>query len=202
MTTTKLYQTAESQPLFIDALPLRREEQYPSAGLRRLIGSMSNCKRNLREVNALPLDLWDIEEISMWADSLSAVFLRQVQSAKDRRARATKAAQDHAYAQQWRDTKNSPDGIIRARAKRQGRIAQATALWGDKKKMRALYAEARRKTRETGIKHVVDHKVPLVALDAEGNHIACGLHTDDNMVVITESENLEKWAWFNPDQMH
>lgn len=49
----------------------------------------------------------------------------------------------------------------------------------------ALYEEAARLTRETGVKHEVDHIKPL----SRG-----GLHHHDNLRVITRAENLSKGA--------
>lgn len=48
------------------------------------------------------------------------------------------------------------------------------------------YAEAVRKTHETGIEHHVDHVVPLV------HRLVCGLHVPANLQVLTESENCRK----------
>jgi 5-methylcytosine-specific restriction endonuclease McrA len=49
--------------------------------------------------------------------------------------------------------------------------------------IRAFYTERDRLTRETGIKHEVDHIVPL----AKG-----GLHHQDNLQILTKSENCRK----------
>jgi hypothetical protein len=46
-----------------------------------------------------------------------------------------------------------------------------------------FYAEARRRTRETGVLYVVDH---IIALCLDGKHIA------SNLQVLTEAANLEK----------
>ena len=46
-----------------------------------------------------------------------------------------------------------------------------------------FYAEARRLTRETGVQHHVDHKIPL----SKG-----GLHCQNNLQVLTASENIAK----------
>jgi hypothetical protein len=55
-----------------------------------------------------------------------------------------------------------------------------------RKEIDAFYAEARRKTAETGILHVVDHVWPLKHPDC------CGLHVPWNLQVITGTENDQK----------
>lgn len=55
-------------------------------------------------------------------------------------------------------------------------------------KVRAMYAEARRLTRETGELHVVDHIVPKIGL------LVCGLHVWWNLRVIHWRANAVKGA--------
>lgn len=58
--------------------------------------------------------------------------------------------------------------------------------WADRKAIAAVFREARRLTRETGIVHSGDHIVPL-------NHpLVCGLHVAFNLRVIPLAENVRK----------
>ncbi|NTJ67519.1 hypothetical protein G6M50_06045 [Agrobacterium rhizogenes] len=77
--------------------------------------------------------------------------------------------------------------------KRKAAKLQATPPWADEKAIRAIYAEARRLTMETGIKHHVDHIYPLQS------DWVCGLHIETNLQILTASENHSKSNRRHPD---
>lgn len=79
------------------------------------------------------------------------------------------------------------EGIVH-RAQRRRR----TPPWVDMATIRPYYEEARRRTRETGVLHVVDHIVPLCG------RIVSGLHVEWNLRVVQWRENSVKGAWFWP----
>ena len=62
----------------------------------------------------------------------------------------------------------------------------ATPQWANLTAIVALYREAHRQTRETGIQHHVDHIVPL------SNGLVCGLHVEHNLRVIPGADNIAK----------
>ncbi len=73
--------------------------------------------------------------------------------------------------------------------KRYAAKIQATPKWLTKahfKEMEWFYIEAARLTKETGIKHEVDHIVPL-----QGENVR-GLHVPWNLQILTKSENIIK----------
>lgn len=76
---------------------------------------------------------------------------------------------------------------------RRSRERRQTPCWADAALTRAMYAQAERRTRETGIVHSVEHLVPL----AGGT--ACGLHWHGNMEVRPLSDNLAKGTRWWPD---
>ena len=59
----------------------------------------------------------------------------------------------------------------------------ALVPWADRDRIKAIYAEARFLTRTTGVRHVVDHIIPLCRTDV------CGLTVPDNLRVITYKQN-------------
>lgn len=71
----------------------------------------------------------------------------------------------------------------------------ATPDWVDNKAIKAIYAECKRRTLETGIKHEVDHIIPI-----QGQKV-CGLHVPWNLRVITKSANARKHAGFGDDDV-
>jgi hypothetical protein len=78
-------------------------------------------------------------------------------------------------------------------SKRRCAKIQRTPLWlstEDHKTIVSVYEESSSRTKETGIRHNVDHVVPL-----QGK-LVCGLHVPWNLQVITASENSSKYNNF------
>ena len=63
---------------------------------------------------------------------------------------------------------------------------RATPAWADLKKIQAIYAEAARLTRETGVPHEVDHYYPL------RSKVMCGLHVETNLQILKAEKNRKK----------
>lgn len=72
-------------------------------------------------------------------------------------------------------------------------IRQATPPWVDREAILAVYREARRVSKETGIPHEVDHIHPL-----QGENF-CGLHVPWNLQILTRKENRSKGNSINFD---
>lgn len=75
-------------------------------------------------------------------------------------------------------------------ARRNKRIAatlQAIPKWADLEAIRNIYKAAAEISAKTGIRHAVDHIVPLQG------RMVCGLHVENNLQVIPEKENLKKF---------
>lgn len=72
-------------------------------------------------------------------------------------------------------------------------VAGATPSWVDAKAVLAVYAAARKVSKETGVPHHVDHVVPLTS------KLVCGLHVQNNLAVKPGVENLKKHNRTWPD---
>lgn len=72
-------------------------------------------------------------------------------------------------------------------------IRRATPKWADRGAIVALYEEAKRLTRETGIEYHVDHVIPL------RGKLVCGLHVESNLRVVQRDVNQSKANKFDPD---
>lgn len=72
-------------------------------------------------------------------------------------------------------------GVLRRAAER-----RATPAWADRQAIAAIWRQARELTRATGVRHSVDHMVPL------SHPAVCGLHTTANLCVLPLSENVRK----------
>ena len=89
-----------------------------------------------------------------------------------------------AIVRRWHDENPGLRAFYSAKWRKAAR--QATPPWADMEAIRAVYADARRISEETGIAHHVDHYYPL-----QGKTV-CGLHVESNLRIITGAENVKK----------
>lgn len=87
-------------------------------------------------------------------------------------------------SKQWR--KNNPGKVNANTATRYVVKKHAIPKWANIKEIELIYEQAYIRTKETNVKYVVDHIVPL------RGKMVCGLHAETNLRVITEVENSIK----------
>jgi len=83
-------------------------------------------------------------------------------------------------------SRNNRDSINERVARRVALKAQAIPPWADLQAIRAVYARAAELTTLTGVPHEVDHFYPLQS------KVVCGLHTEANLQILTQAENISK----------
>lgn len=109
---------------------------------------------------------------------------------KDTVIAAAQARPDDAKNQYKKRHKESNPDYYRALVSfRRRRFRDATPKWlsaDQKMEIKLKYRLAIELSRATGVRHAVDHEVPLQGEDV------CGLHVPWNLRVITQDENLKK----------
>ena len=89
----------------------------------------------------------------------------------------------------WR--KNNLDKSCAKSGKYRASKLQAIPEWADLTEIERIYLNSRDMTKYTGVKHHVDHVVPLKG------KLVCGLHVENNLQIITAKENNRKSNKFN-----
>lgn len=105
--------------------------------------------------------------------------------------RALRDAANPERVKQWHKNSYKKNKSVLQERGRRRKLAQisATPKWltpDQVKQMQAIYIKSEVITRETGVKHNVDHLYPI-----KGKNV-CGLHVPWNLVVIPATENNRK----------
>jgi hypothetical protein len=109
---------------------------------------------------------------------------KEQQQARCRAWHASNRERRSEYNSSW---SKSNKGIVNALiAKRTHAKRRAIPVWADLVKIKAIYAEAARISRETGVKHHVDHIYPIQS------DLVCGLHCEANLRIIPGFQNQSK----------
>lgn len=89
-----------------------------------------------------------------------------------------------ARRRRWRE--NNPEEAKARNAATEKSRRRQTPPWADRSAILEIYRECRRVSSSTGVKHHVDHVIPL-----NGEQIS-GLHVAGNLRIIPASENMAK----------
>jgi len=95
------------------------------------------------------------------------------------------------YAKKW--TSEHPENVAVNWIKRKNSHSRAIVTWANQEAIKEIYRAARRLEKETGVKHHVDHAVPL-----RGKTV-CGLHCEANLQILTSQKNMSKGNHYWPD---
>lgn len=91
--------------------------------------------------------------------------------------------------QKWEGRKHRSEYYADQNALKRDRVRDCSPPWlndSHKDEIKAMYKEARRLTRETGVRHEVDHVHPI-----QGENL-CGLHVPWNLGIKTKEQNQRK----------
>lgn len=155
-------------------------------GARKIVNHLDYLNRtDTYKANA---EKWRQENPERYRDNLKKYLSREdVQTAARARTREwTKANPEKKRAMDAAFKEANKALVTSYKAARRARVLRATPSWLTPEhwvQIRAVYAEAERLTRETGIEHEVDHIVPL-----QGKTV-CGLHVPWNLRAIPAVQN-------------
>ena len=110
-----------------------------------------------------------------------------------REYRKKNSARIVARVTRWRHANPNQPAQNARTAKYRATKRQATPKWSDLKAIESMYQIAALLTTVTGVRHDVDHIVPLKS------KIVCGLHCEANLQILTSSENKRKLNVYWPD---
>jgi hypothetical protein len=103
---------------------------------------------------------------------------------------AYKERKREASRRYYQKNKNKWDKLFVKRRK-QERLSKRASTERDKLEIKRMKLEAQLLTINSGVKHEVDHIIPLI------HEKVCGLHTKHNCQVLTKADNRRKGARFD-----
>lgn len=142
---------------------------------------LKSWDKNYDAARALRLSNWDRELVKGRARYHSNIEYELARAAK---YRANNKESRSAYSKEY--SKSNRDKLNALCAQRRASKLQRTVSWSNPEAIKAIYAKAAQMTIDTGVIHHVDHIVPL-----QGRTVS-GFHHEDNLQVLTASENCSK----------
>lgn len=141
---------------------------------------------------------WHKEYVKLWYNKNKANVLKKNKAAFHNLSREQKDARNFEqkqirvispeknkrYTSKWR--KLNPGIVTACTQRRNANKMRAQPSWANKDKIQFFYEMSAHISKISGIKHHVDHIVPLQS------PLVCGLHCEYNLQVIPASENVRK----------
>lgn len=118
-------------------------------------------------------------------------YCRPCAAAKQRAFFASNKDRTRSYQRKYWEENRQKVNAYNKEAKLRRRKTSVVA-WADKQAIAKIYAEAAMLTAQTGVRHEVDHIIPLK------HPLVCGLHVPENLRVVTRSENARKSNKYEP----
>jgi len=148
-----------------------------------------NCQQGYRKDNFDKIKEYNKEYYKINYDVIKKKLKYNSNNIRERRKEYRKSNSDKikVYSKEYRKANQDKQNAIGA--KRKAKKLQATPPWLTKEHLSAIrmcYTESKALETATGIKHHVDHIVPL-----QGKNV-CGLHVPWNLQVLTATENCSK----------
>lgn len=112
-------------------------------------------------------------------------------ASRAKRPEATRAYANNYYRENSEILK--PRGAAQTMKHNAAKVA-GMPTWASKAAIQLVYVEAARLTASTGVLHQVDHIVPIVS------KTVCGFHVENNLQILTKTENIKKGNRHWPDQ--
>ncbi len=132
---------------------------------------------------------WNLENPKAFRRNAQTSYVRHSERRKElaREAYAANKGRMNASNRAYRHA--NPEVCRAIKAKRRAAKLQRTPKWltrEDLAEIKGIYAEARRREKETGEPHHVDHVYPLQG------RLVSGLHVPSNLQILSARENLTK----------
>ena len=139
---------------------------------------------------------WELRNKQQCQKTKHFWYLKNKEHCKQKTKQWKLANLEHKRKQDLKWAKLNSEKVNACSAKRRARKKQATPSWANNAVIEKIYKECIELTKQTGIKHHVDHVFPLK------NKYMCGLHVENNLQILKASENFLKGNRVWPGQLN